>query len=59
AAMKFESSSKIQGAVDHSFVFGFRVVIFVAAGLAVASGVSARLLIEKWRWRKKWWKKRF
>lgn len=43
AGMKFPEFQKI---VDHSFISGFRVVMFVAAGLAVASSISARLLIE-------------
>ena len=43
AGMKFPKFQKI---VDHSFISGFRVVMFVAAGLAVASSISARLLIE-------------
>ncbi|MCI0619271.1 MFS transporter, partial [bacterium] len=43
AGMKFP---KFQKEVDHSFISGFRIVMFVAAGLAVASSISARLLIE-------------
>ncbi len=45
AAMKVDS--RIQVIVDHSFVSGFRVVMFVGAGLAIASAVSARLMIEE------------
>lgn len=37
---------KYQNVVDHSFISGFRVVMFVGAGLALASSISARLLIE-------------
>lgn len=43
AAMKLP---KFQNVVDHSFISGFRVVMFVSAGLAVASSISARLLID-------------
>ena len=38
---------KIKGAVAGSFVFGFRVIMFLSAALALASGVSAWLLIRK------------
>jgi EmrB/QacA subfamily drug resistance transporter len=44
AAMKMP---KIQSMVDQSFVSGFRIVTLVAAGLAAASAISARLLIEE------------
>jgi EmrB/QacA subfamily drug resistance transporter len=37
---------KYQNVVDYSFISGFRVVMFVAAGLAVASSISAHLLID-------------
>lgn len=37
---------KYQNVVDHSFISGFRVVMFVGAGLALASSISARLWIE-------------
>jgi hypothetical protein len=37
---------KYHNVVDHSFISGFRVVMFVGAGLALASAISARLLIE-------------
>jgi EmrB/QacA subfamily drug resistance transporter len=37
---------KVQNEVDRSFISGFRFVMFVAAGLAVASSISARLLID-------------
>ncbi|HEX5885711.1 MAG TPA: MFS transporter [Pyrinomonadaceae bacterium] len=38
---------KIKGAVAESFVFGFRVIMFVSAALALASGASAWLLLRK------------
>lgn len=38
---------KIKEAVAESFVFGFRVIMFVSAALALASGGSAWLLIGK------------
>ena len=37
---------EIRRAIDESFVAGFRVVMFVAAGLALLSAVTAKLLIE-------------
>lgn len=46
AALKFESNRKVQAVVDHSFISGFRIVMFVAAGLAAASGITANLLIS-------------
>jgi hypothetical protein len=36
----------IQQAIAESFVTGFRVVMLIAAGLALASALSALLLIE-------------
>jgi EmrB/QacA subfamily drug resistance transporter len=38
---------KIKEAVAESFVFGFRVIMFVSAALALASGASAWLLLKK------------
>jgi len=37
---------RAQNAIDHSFISGFRVLTFIAAGLAAASSISAGLLIE-------------
>jgi len=39
--------TQLEQAVSESFVAGFRLIMFVAAGLAVASGVSAWLMIGK------------
>lgn len=36
----------LQHAIDQSFVDGFRVVVFICAGLALASALAAGLLIE-------------
>jgi EmrB/QacA subfamily drug resistance transporter len=41
-----EGRAALEGAVADSFVFGFRVVIVMAAALALASGVSAWLMID-------------
>jgi len=38
---------QIKGVVADSFVFGFRVIMFTAAGLALASGASSLLFIRK------------
>jgi hypothetical protein len=38
---------QIKGVVADSFVFGFRVIMFTAAGLALASGTSAWFFIRK------------
>ena len=38
---------QIKGVVADSFVFGFRVIMFTAAGLALASGASSWFLIRK------------
>jgi EmrB/QacA subfamily drug resistance transporter len=38
---------QIKGVVADSFVFGFRVILLTAAGLALASGASAWLFIRK------------
>lgn len=41
-----DTSAKLKTSIDHAFVFGFRVVILVCAGLAIISAVFARILIE-------------
>jgi EmrB/QacA subfamily drug resistance transporter len=41
-----EQASRIEEAVDGAFVSGFRAVMFVSAGLAVASALAAAILIE-------------
>ena len=38
---------KIKGAVADSFVYAFRVIMFISAALALASGASSWLLIRK------------
>ena len=44
--LKDETKLAIKHAIEESFVSGFRVVILIAAALALASGFSAWLLIE-------------
>lgn len=39
-------SANVERAIDESFVTGYRVVMVVAAGMALASALSAALLIE-------------
>lgn len=41
-----DQATRIEEAVDSAFVTGFRVVMFVSAGLAVASALAAAILIE-------------
>ena len=41
-----ETRAAVQQAIAESFVVGFRVVVLVAAGLAVAGAISAALMIE-------------
>jgi MFS transporter len=41
-----ETRMKLQDAITDSFVFGFRGIMWMAAGLAVASSLSAWLIIE-------------
>jgi hypothetical protein len=41
-----ETASAVQTAIAESFVAGFRIAMFVAAGLALMSAVAAGLLIE-------------
>lgn len=41
-----DTSAKLKTSIDHAFVFGFRVVILICAGLAIISAVFARILIE-------------
>lgn len=41
-----ETAAEIERAINESFVAGFRVVMLIAAGLAVASAIAAAALIE-------------
>ena len=41
-----ETAAAVESAVDEAFVAGFRVAMFVAAGLALASAVAAATMIE-------------
>ena len=41
-----EQAARIEEAVDAAFITGFRVVMLVSAGLAVASALAAAILIE-------------
>ena len=40
---------EIERSIDDSFVAGFRLVMIVAAGLAVLSAITAELMIESKR----------
>jgi hypothetical protein len=46
ANLHTETRAAIKQAVVDSFVSGFRVVMLVSAGLALASGLSAWVMIE-------------
>jgi EmrB/QacA subfamily drug resistance transporter len=46
AGLTATQSSAVRGAIDTSFVAGFRVAMLVAAALAAASSVAAGVLIE-------------
>jgi hypothetical protein len=46
AGLSHTVQAAIQQAIAESFVTGFRVVILIAAGLALVSALSALLLIE-------------
>jgi len=39
------TAAAVRSAVSHAFVAGFRLVVFICAGLAVASGILASRLI--------------
>ena len=41
-----EQAARVEEAVDAAFITGFRVVMLVSAGLAVASALAAAILIE-------------
>jgi hypothetical protein len=41
------SREQVKGVVADSFVFGFRVIMMTAAGLALASGASSWFFIRK------------
>ena len=46
AGVSSQSHAALQQAIDESFVTSFRVVMFIASGLALASALSALLLVE-------------
>jgi hypothetical protein len=46
SGLSHAAQAALQQAIAESFVTGFRVVILIAAGLALASALSALLLIE-------------
>jgi hypothetical protein len=41
-----ETAAAVERAIDEAFVAGFRVAMYVAAGLALASAVVAAIMIE-------------
>ena len=44
--LESETMAHIEGAIDDAFVFGFRRIMLVSAGLALASALTALLWIE-------------
>ncbi len=46
ASLEAATARAVEGAIDEAFVAGFRVAMYVAAGLALASAVAAGILIE-------------
>jgi EmrB/QacA subfamily drug resistance transporter len=46
SSLDSNTSAEIKGAVDDAFVYGFRLVMLICAGLSVASAAAAWLLIE-------------
>jgi EmrB/QacA subfamily drug resistance transporter len=41
-----DTAPRLKASIDHAFLFGFRVVILICAGLAIVSAIFARILIE-------------
>ena len=41
-----QTATAIENAVDESFVAGFRLAMYIAAGFALASALAAALIIE-------------
>jgi hypothetical protein len=41
-----QTAAHIEGAIEESFVAGFRTVMLVCSGLALASGLAAALLVD-------------
>ena len=46
AGVEDQTQTELRNAVSESFIFGFRVVVIAAAGLALASAFSASMMIE-------------
>ncbi|HEY7405281.1 MAG TPA: MFS transporter [Candidatus Angelobacter sp.] len=46
AGLDSGTAASLRSSIDYAFVFGFRLVILLCAGLAIASAVLARILIE-------------
>jgi len=44
--LDIQTAANLKASIDTAFVFGFRVVILICAGLAILSAVFARILIE-------------
>jgi hypothetical protein len=40
------AAAAVQRAIEESFVAGFRIAMYIASGLAVASALAAAVLIE-------------
>ena len=41
-----QTASRVEGAVDEAFLSGFRLAMYVAAGLALLSALSSAIIIE-------------
>ena len=46
AGVSAELNAKLEQAIDESFVAGFRLIMLIAAGLALASAITGLLMIE-------------
>jgi hypothetical protein len=47
AGLDFETSTAVTKSIGQAFVFGFRIVMLICAGLSVASSAAALLMIPK------------
>ena len=45
-ALNDQARTLLKGAIDQSFVAGFRIIVLICAGLALASAIAAGILVE-------------